>query len=503
MTAQLIPEGERTVLQGLVAAGARISAFELSDRLGVGEERVVSILNSLAQQGLVRLEVQQFTSYILTAEGEEYARFGLPEFRLFDAVIELGRHADMDAAVAKAGLSPKTKGIGISWAKKKGLLSIAKDGKKMILEARADAPTSVLGELLEILHSGQTEIARDMEVALEQAIERKLVTSSSKHVIEAEIVDSKRELIDELLSAGLQGIGDLTPELLASGEWRQRLFKPYNVEMTPVPAFYGKKHPYAEFIDWLKEILVGLGFEEWFGPFAETEYWNNDALFVPQDHVARDVQDQFKVVQPYDHGDIIDEVYYRSVKAVHEDGGDTGSIGWDGPYSREVATRLCLRAHTTPVSMRYLWSHREPPQKMFIIDRNFRSETLSASHAQEFNQCEGIISDHDLTLRDLMGYIGEICKRIGLKKMKWKPGQFPFTEPSIEGFAKHEVLGWIEVAPGGLFRPEVTYPLGIRNSVLAWGLGAGRMYMASMDIRDIRELFTRDLSWLRRSYFVR
>ncbi|MFX0108495.1 MAG: phenylalanine--tRNA ligase subunit alpha, partial [Candidatus Hodarchaeota archaeon] len=236
---------------------------------------------------------------------------------------------------------------------------------------------------------------------------------------------------------------------------------------------------------------------------VETEFWAHDTLFVPQDHVAREVQDQFRVVLPYDHADIIDEKYYRAVRATHENGGNTGSKGWDWPFSREIATRLCLRPHTTPVSMRYLWEHRESPQKMFIIDRNFRSETLSATHAQEFDQCEGIIMDKGLTLRDLMGYLKSICNAVGIKKLKFKPGQFPFTEPSVETFGKHEKLGWIELGGSGIFRPEVTYPLGINDPVLAWGIGSGRLYMAAMGINDIRDLFPRSLSWLRKSTFVR
>jgi phenylalanyl-tRNA synthetase alpha chain len=140
---------------------------------------------------------------------------------------------------------------------------------------------------------------------------------------------------------------------------------------------------------------------------------------------------------------------------------------------------------------------------MFIVDRNFRAEKVNPRHAQEFDQCEGIIMDKGLTLRDLMGYLSEICKRVGVEKLKFKPGQFPFTEPSVETFAKHETLGWFEVAPGGIFRPEVTRPAGIKDPVLAWGIGAMRLYMASMKIADIREVLSRDLTWLRRQYLVR
>jgi phenylalanyl-tRNA synthetase alpha chain len=153
--------------------------------------------------------------------------------------------------------------------------------------------------------------------------------------------------------------------------------------------------------------------------------------------------------------------------------------------------------------MRFLYEHREGPQKMFIIDRNFRSETLSATHGQEFDQCEGIIMDKGLSLRDLLGYLTSICKGVGIEKLKFKPGQFPFTEPSVETFGKHEKLGWIELGGSGIFRPEVSGPLGIKDPVLAWGLGSGRLYMAAMGIDDIRDLFSRDLNWLRRSHFMK
>ncbi|MGY5876554.1 MAG: phenylalanine--tRNA ligase subunit alpha, partial [Candidatus Thorarchaeota archaeon] len=362
--------------------------------------------------------------------------------------------------------------------------------------------TELQNLLTKMEESGGT-LRDDGSQLYKQLLDRSLVEEGVEKSFEAMIVPEKMGEIDSQLSDTLEGIGDLTPEMLIDGAWRDVTFRPYNVESTPPYINYGKKHPYAEFNDWLREILVGLGFSEWSGPYVETEFWNNDTLFVPQDHVAREVQDQFKVTLPYSHGSIFDKKYYRAVKAVHENGGDTGSKGWEALYTEEVAKRLCLRSHTTPVSMRYLWEHRESPQKMFTIDRNFRSETLSARHAQEFNQCEGIIMDKGLTLRDLLGYLTEICRRVGIKKTKYKPGQFPFTEPSVEVFAKHDVLGWIEVAPGGIFRPEVTYPLGIKNPVLAWGIGSGRLYMASMGINDIRELYSRNLSWVRRKYFVR
>lgn len=495
-----LTEGERTVLGELLNLGQRVPTSHLANNLNQGEERVISILNSLATRNLVKIHAKEIVTYLLTDEGKKYAEAGLPEVLLFRGVKDLGGKATFDEAVSQSGLDPKTKGIAMNWTRRHGWLQISKEDGETVLSTLVDQPESELADVLSHLSSGKESISQSDSV--KQALDRKLIIEKITKTYETETIDSEIEKIEKLISAGAEGIGDLTPEILASGKWKNQSFRPYNVAISPAYANYGKKHPYAEFNDWLREIMVGLGFTEWFGPYVETEFWGHDTLFVPQDHVAREVQDQFRVVAPYDHGHIVDKKYYKAVKAVHENGGDTGSTGWDWPYSEEIATRLCLRPHTTPVSMRYLYEHREGPQKMFIIDRNFRSETLSATHAQEFDQCEGIIMDKKVTLRDLMGYLTSICKAVGIEKLKFKPGQFPFTEPSVETFGKHEKLGWIELGGSGLFRPEVTRPLGIKDQVLAWGLGSGRLYMAAMGINDIRDLFSRDLKWLRRSYFM-
>ncbi|MGY5872098.1 MAG: phenylalanine--tRNA ligase subunit alpha [Candidatus Thorarchaeota archaeon] len=496
-------EGERTVLGELLNLGQRVPASHIANNLKQGSERVISILNSLATRDLVMIHTKEIVSYVLTDEGTRYAASGLPEVLLFGGVKDLGGKATFDDAVTQSGLDPKTKGIAMNWTRRNGWLQISKEDGTSVLQTLVDEPESELSDVLNQLSSGKESLSQTYANSIKQALERKLISEKITKIFEAETNSVKVGEIEKLLSVGVEGIGVLTQEMLSNGAWKGKKFRPYNVESIPPVTNRGKKHPYAEFNDWLKEILVGMGFTEWFGPYVETEFWNNDTLFVPQDHVAREVQDQFRIGEPYSHGSIIDKKYYNAVKSVHEDGGDTGSIGWQAPFSEEIAKRLCLRAHTTPVSMRYLSEHRDSPQKMFIVDRNFRSENLSARHAQEFNQCEGIIMDKGLTLRDLMGYLSTICKRVGIKKIKFKPGQFPFTEPSVECFAKHDTLGWIEVAPGGIFRPEVTRPLGIKDSVLAWGIGSGRLYMAAMGIGDIRDLYSRDLTWLREKYFVR
>jgi phenylalanyl-tRNA synthetase alpha chain len=498
-----LTEGERTILRSLSKLSGRVATSVLADITRQKEERVISILNSLAEKGIVRIETQEIITYSLTREGKEYAVHGLPEIRLLRNILARGGSANLDEVMAKAGIPVESKGIAMNWAKRNGWVTISKEMGETTLTTTLREVSSPVQEAIEQLAADSPSKDLIDETTLKQLIERKLVNDEITKRFEAEISKEYASRIPEFLADTGEDIGDLTPEILAIGSWRGKTFRSYNVGIVPEYVNYGKKHPYAEFIDWLREIMIGLGFTEWFGPYVETEFWGHDALFVPQDHVARDVQDQFRIAEPYDHGHIIDKQYYESVKRVHENGGTTGSKGWDWPYSQEIATRLCLRPHTTPVSMRYLHGHRVSPQKMFIIDRNFRSETVSATHAQEFDQCEGIIMDKGLTLRDLLGYLTSICKAVGIEKLKFKPGQFPFTEPSVETFGKHETLGWMELGGSGIFRPEVTSPLGIKDPVLAWGLGPGRLYMASMGINDIRELLSQDLNWLRRSYFVK
>ncbi|MGY5875853.1 MAG: hypothetical protein RTU30_08915, partial [Candidatus Thorarchaeota archaeon] len=134
-----LTSGEKTVLSELVKIGQRVLTTTLAQQLKERDERVLSILNSLAQRGLVRLHTHSTVSYTLTDEGREYAAGGLPELRLFRAVEELGGKTSLEQAVEKSGISPRVKGIAISWARKNGWLSITKDGSATVLEIKVIA----------------------------------------------------------------------------------------------------------------------------------------------------------------------------------------------------------------------------------------------------------------------------------------------------------------------------------------------------------------------------
>ncbi len=193
---------------------------------------------------------------------------------------------------------------------------------------------------------------------------------------------------------------------------------------------------------------------------------------------------------------------WERVKAVHENGGDTGSVGWQAPFDAKVSLLNLLRTHTTVLSAQTINKLKKEnlPAKFFSINKVYRNEALDWKHLFEFHQVEGIVVDPNATLKDLKGYLVEFYKKMGFEKVRMRPAHFPYTEPSIEPEVWHpEKKEWIEVGGAGIFRPEVTKTLiGIEVPVLAWGLGLERIISPHYGITDIRELYHNDLKQLRR-----
>jgi len=500
-----LSEKERRLLSILREAKGRLSLSEIAEKTGFSEATARSVLESLAQKSMVDRHVKEEKVWELTPEAQSYAVEGLPEVRLVRILSKKGGQASIESLMEEQALTERDVRIGLTWARKNGWLSITRrEGKTWLtLEKSVDeAEKHWLQTLLQSARdAGELEEKAFGDSASRERVQRivihrKLAIPRPRRLVTAIITKKGKKALEEAVLEKEQ-IGDLTPELLRSRIWRKRPLRPYNL-MGPAPRVYpGKKHPYLEFLERVRRTLIGLGFQEARGPLVELEFWNCDALFMPQDHVAREVHGIYHIKTPKGPGRIAYPLLLQHVAQTHENGWITNSTGWRYKYSVDIARRLVLRSHTTAVSVRYLAEHKEPPIRMFCIDRNFRPEKFDATHSAEFHQCEGIIGDEGLTLRDLMGYLRAIAEAVGIRKIKFKPGFFPFTEPSVEGFIYTPELGWVEALPGGIFRPEVTKPLGIDFPVLAWGIGIDRLAMAALGINDIRELATRNLEWLR------
>jgi len=234
------------------------------------------------------------------------------------------------------------------------------------------------------------------------------------------------------------------------------------------------------------------------GPLVETEFWGMDALFMPQFHSARDIHGAYYTESPKNGS--VDKKFMELVKGSHEQGKGTISKGWGYQFSEQKTQQHILRTQGTALSARMLASpDLQIPGKYFSIARCFRPDVVDATHAPDFNQVEGIVVEEGLDFRHLKGLLNMFAKEFAhATKIKIKPAYFPFTEPSAELFAKHPDLGWIELGGSGILRPEVVKPLlGREVSVLAWGLGIDRIAMFNLGIKDIRELFSRKLDFIR------
>lgn len=263
-----------------------------------------------------------------------------------------------------------------------------------------------------------------------------------------------------------------------------------DVEAKVPEVFVARTHPLKDTIDEIREIFVTLGFSEIFGNMTQSSFWNFDALFTPQDHPARELQDTFyldgisakKIATP------------DQIKKVS----DSHKKNWRYQWDINEARKMVLRTHTTCVTIKHLAQTKPDEARVFSLGRVFRNEKVSYKHLVEFNQIEGVVVGKDANLRNLMGIQREFYKRIGITKIKFWPTFFPYTEPSLQTMVYNERLGkWVELFGMGIFRPEVTKPLGITKPVLAWGGGIERIAMLKYGLDDVREFYNNNLNWLR------
>ena len=484
---------ERSVLELLRnAPSSPVDEEEVIRTSGLSAEQVRGSLQRLRSKHLAVVQEEHERTPHLTPRGAAAVAHGLPERRLLEAIDRRGAVAP--AELASEGLDDTERTAAIGILRRRGLLE---DGIPLRLRARAAA--AHVGEeeerALRAIEAGTSPPDAPVIDALER---RGLVRREPRS--RKRWAASEEGLRLPLAAAGVEPLGALTPSLLASGGWNGRPFRPYDIR-AGVPFTTGARR--NRYLDWLgrfEEALIGLGFEEASGPLLETEFWNNDVLFMPQDHPARSIHDALAVEGVV--GQLPPPLLLARVAAAHEGRPLPGEAvplgpGWGGTYDPRVARRPILRSQTTAVSARFLARAPRPPFRMYSIDRNFRRENVDAQHHLEFWQSEGIVGAPGMNVRHLVGLFRELADAIGIRELKIRPSYFPFTEPSIEGYVHHPRLGWMEVFPGGLFRPEVLRPLGIDVPVLAWGVGVTRLAMVALGCNDIRELFADDLDELR------
>ena len=233
----------------------------------------------------------------------------------------------------------------------------------------------------------------------------------------------------------------------------------------------GALHPVTLVKNQLIDIFAGMGFKVYEGPEIETDYYNFTALNTPKDHPARDMQDTFY-----------------------------------------VSDDIVVRTHTSPVQVRTMLKYK-PPIRVICPGRVYRTDDVDATHSPVFNQVEGLYIDKGVTFADLKGVLGEFLRKFyGQSTVtKFRPGFFPFTEPSAEvdatcalcggkGCPACKGAGMIEVLGCGMVNPRVLENCGLdpeEYSGFAFGLGLDRLTNIKYGITDIRLLYENDVRFLR------
>jgi phenylalanyl-tRNA synthetase alpha chain len=488
------------VLKGISGKGSVDQIVEIS---GLAHSAVMRAALALSKKKNVIINEQKQTYVELNSEGKSYARTELPERKLIMTLTQLGGKAPLDTIRENAGLGEKAFRIGLGWLHRKNWVM---EDEERILRAINIPSKGIDEELISIIDEKDVVIVEDLKSDLHKAVlmlkRRKLLNVEEKVSRELELMSAGWELLKKGLETS-EEISKLTPELIRTRKWREIDLRRFDLEVPGPIAYPGKIHPVKRIIQRVKEIFIEMGFTEIRGPIVETAFWNFDALFQPQDHPARDMQDTFYLENP-SHGKLPKEEILNAVGKTHENGWKTGSSGWGYEWSRREARSLVLRTHTTAATIRYLAKHKKPPRKVFSVDRVYRNEKLDYKHLAEFHQIEGIIMDKNVTLRDLMGTLKEFYMKLGLEKVQFWPSYFPYTEPSVQSTVYvPEHKAWVELCGMGMFRPEVLAPLGIKNPVLAWGGGLERLIMLELGVDDIRLLYKNDLNWIRRTPICR
>ena len=445
--------------------------------------------------------------YELTDAGRKMVEEGGPiAERIFNFVLKFGPHTLPSIAEALK-LEKSEVGSAFGLLSSKGTAQLDSEKKASI---KKPSLPDVVARQRHLLHEAtkkgylaEEDLIPEEKAAIQTLSKKRGGSNSPFRITNREEVHYRLTVLglqvkQAVIAANLTGeeFSVLTPEMIQSGSWKNGSFRPYGINAPTSRLIPGRRNAYSQYLEWVKNKLIALGFEEFDGPLVETEFWNGDALFMPQFHSARDIHDVYYVKDPQ-HCDHIDEPWLSQVAATHENGWKTGSRGWNYTFDHEFTRRQILRSQGTVLSAHQL-TKAKVPGKYFGIVRCFRYDQVDATHGADFYQTEGIVVGEDVNLRNLLGLLKMFAEEVaGAEEVKYVPGYFPFTEPSIEVHIKHPKLGWFELGGSGIFRPEVTQALGIDVPVLAWGLGIDRMALMHLGLNDLRELFTPDIENVR------
>lgn len=487
---QRLNKAERTLLQHLTSPSTIES---IHDKIGLPNIAILRAATYLQEEGLVSMDVSEETQYHMTDRGEEYLVEGLPELQVYDTLGEKGK----SLSELRDIFSSEEVNASIGRLKRADAIMLTDEDAETVMKPKDDISNYPPQNCLESAPIPSS----DADSVVDELVDRSILVPTTASETTIRITDEGRTVRDSLEDVVL--VDDITPQMLEQGTWKDKTFRSYRVTEDIDPSRVGQAHFVREAIEDVKDFWVSLGFQEMRGDHVQSSFWDLDALFVPQNHPARDLQDTFYLDAESD----LPDDYLDKIKDVHETGGSLQSDGWQDDYDTSISKKTLLRTHTTVLSAKKFagLSEDDLPKKYFSVDKVYRNETLDWSHLMEFHQVEGIVVTKEGSLSRLISYLEEFFGAMGYDEIRVRPAYFPYTEPSAEVEAYNEEKDeWVEIGGAGIIRPEVTKPLlGFTCPVMAWGTGLERILTEFYDIHDLRQLYDNDIKRLQeKQYFT-
>ena len=458
---------------------------EVELKCGLERAAVINSARKLLSLGLVNIESITETMFRLTPLGQKYLKEGLPEYRVFDFA-RINKTFEYKQLFSSVPMDKDELNAAIGVLKR--LLAINVEGGKITANLDKSSQIEERNKILISIENGKNIDFNSVQDFIKRGIIEQINEIKEKFSITKEGIkilknpEFSKEFIDKLSTNNIKN-------------WQGLSFREYSENPEILSSLSGKTNIKTKFISLIKDAMVSMGFSEMHSNFVESTFWNFDVMMFRQDHPDREIQDT--VYLNGLEGNVPDGLL-KNVKKVYENGFFSSkydeSIGYRRKFDTSKSTSLIMRGHTTATTFRYIYEfiskNKNKPAKFFSVDKGFRNETMDNTHLLELYQIEGVVYGDNLTVSDLIGYIKQFYKKIGIEKIRLKPTYNPYTEPSLEIQAfSPKLKRWIEVGNSGVFRPETLRPFGINKNIIAWGFGMERMLNLKLGMADIRDLY--------------
>ncbi len=462
----------------------------LQSNLNISKDSILWAIENLSKAGMIKIERESSKAIKLTDEGNDYTK-QFPEEKLVTNLSKSGGSATASSIKNE---------IGLIWAKKNGWITIEKGhvkltekGNGIVQGKETYSYRNILSKLGNPDQKQQEKLINENKNLINDLKNRNLLEIIERDNIKSIGITEKGENSKLPIE---EGIGALTRDIIVSGKWKSDRLRGYDINSDAEEIYPARLHPMHEFIEIIRKTWFNMGFTEVSGPIIESAFWNFDALFEPQDHPTRDMQDTFFLKNPSKIS-VEDIALMDRVKKMH-------IKNWKDSWKEEIAQQALLRTHTTSVSAHYISKFAQNmeasyPIKLFSVGKVFRNESIDYTHLAELHQIDGIIIGNNLTLSNLIFTLKQFYSQIGMDKIIIKPSYFPFVEPGLEiNYYDEKKDAVIELCGGGIIRKEITKAMGTSKTVLAWGGGLERLMFKTLGINSLTELYKNDMGWLRK-----